>query len=92
VIQDPPGIPICAQTVMLKEVGVRVRHGAPNTIKELLSYRYGIWAGNMRGVRFEVDKCAHEVSDPRSGITRQCSRVNGYGKSGLYCKQHMGKK
>ena len=48
--------------------------------------RYGQWAGNPKGAAEDKTRCIESVwSDYVGG---QCSRKRGYGKDGLYCKQH----
>jgi len=55
---------------------------------------YGQWAGNEKSVPEDKTRCIiKEVfSSERGGfsayICRQCRRKRGYGKDGLYCKQH----
>ena len=46
---------------------------------------YGQWAGEPKGVKEDPTRCVEEVW---SWYSRQCSRKRGYGKDGLYCKQH----
>ena len=59
----------------------------PKSIEEAKEFRYGAWAGNPNGSRYNKGKCAFEVwSD--GFIARQCSRPTGYGPGKLYCKQH----
>ena len=49
---------------------------------------YGAWAGNPKGSLENPARCIKEVW-PRDGyIAHQCRRKRGYGKDGLYCKQH----
>lgn len=50
---------------------------------------YGVWAGNPEGDIEEIDCCTVEVfpADAYSFI-HQCFRKWGYGKDGLFCKQH----
>lgn len=58
----------------------------PKTKKEAYKYRYGTWAGNPSGDRYDPNRCAAEVVDDWCHF--QCSRKNGHGPDGLYCKQH----
>jgi len=58
----------------------------PHTLEEARKYRYGCWAGAPKGHPYREGKCAAEVC--RDYIFHQCSRKNGYGPGGLYCKQH----
>lgn len=48
--------------------------------------RYGKWAGNNAGYAYKPDRCAEEVR--RGWLFGQCSRKNGHGDRGLFCKQH----
>ena len=54
---------------------------------------YGAWAGNPRGNSEDKSLCVEEVwpSDGRGMIPYQCNRKRGYGRDGLYCKQHAKK-
>jgi hypothetical protein len=52
------------------------------------SYRYGEWAGNPRGMAQLSMRCVAEVAPPPGYIFSQCTRQNGSGYRGLYCKQH----
>ena len=47
---------------------------------------YGQWAGNNKGTQYKPDKCAKEVWG--DWFSNQCSRKNGHGRDGLFCKQH----
>lgn len=52
---------------------------------------YGQWAGNPQGTTEDETRCIEEVWPSRgfgSWIPYQCRRKRGYGKNGLYCKQH----
>ena len=62
---------------------------APKTIQEAKQYKYNKWAGNPNGNRYREGECAYEVWSNVSSY--QCSRKNGYGPNGLYCKQHAKK-
>ena len=59
--------------------------GYPKTKEQAMKIRYGQWAGNMGGNKYKPEYCAYEVWQYYS---RQCSRKNGHGSDGLYCKQH----
>jgi bacillopeptidase F (M6 metalloprotease family) len=53
--------------------------------------RYGQWAGNEKGTPEDTTRCIEKVYPPSGGgswIPHQCYRKRGYGKDGLYCKQH----
>lgn len=51
--------------------------------------RYRQWAGNSKGDPENKEYCYEEVPDGgRSVLSHQCQRKRGYGKEGLYCKQH----
>jgi len=39
-------------------------------------------------VREDPERCIAEVWYDRGFMTLQCKRKRGYGKDGLYCKQH----
>lgn len=58
------------------------------TKNEAEAYRYNKWAGNPKGTAHKTGFCAEEVPDKVTWGTYQCSRKNGYGPDGLYCKQH----
>lgn len=52
---------------------------------------YGQWAGDPKGTPENETKCYEEIWDygvSASWVPRQCSRKRGFGKDGLYCKQH----
>lgn len=50
---------------------------------------YGEWAGNPKGAPEDKTRCIKEVWPTTDGwIPHQCRRKRGYGKDGLYCKQH----
>lgn len=49
--------------------------------------RYGRWAGNPEGLPEIKTDCIESVN-PSGFIPQQCSRKRGFGKDGLYCKQH----
>jgi hypothetical protein len=58
----------------------------PKTLEEARAVRYNRWAGNPKGRVYKEGWCAHEVWGGM--LSYQCSRKNGYGPDGLYCKQH----
>ncbi len=58
----------------------------PKTLVDVKLHRYREWAGNPSGSVYQPGKCAYEIF---SAIpSSQCSRSNGHGPAGLYCKQH----
>lgn len=58
----------------------------PKTIEQATSYRYGAWAGNPNGRKYEASKCMEEVCESgRGALHYQCSRK--IWKDG-FCKQH----
>jgi hypothetical protein len=63
----------------------------PKTLDEAKKYRYGTWAGNPKGADYNEGSCAYEVSDSDGWHYYQCSRKNGHGPEGIYCKQHAKK-
>lgn len=64
----------------------------PKTLEEARKYRYGEWAGNPKGNPYREGNCAEEAySNDRSARFYQCTRKNGHGPAGLYCKQHAKK-
>lgn len=50
--------------------------------------RYNQWAGNPNGDKENPLKCIQEVRDSSGWHSYQCARKRGFGKEGLYCKQH----
>jgi hypothetical protein len=60
--------------------------GKIETLEQAKNHKYGTWAGNPKGYKYEEGRCAEEVSEHH--IFFQCSRKNGHGINGLYCKQH----
>lgn len=63
--------------------------GYPKTKEEAAKYRYNTWAGNPKGHKYIEGRCAEEIwSSGRGSLPYQCSRKNGHGPDGLYCKQH----
>lgn len=61
----------------------------PKTLEEARDYRYNKWAGNPNGRKYVEGNCAAEIHVHR--LFYQCSRKNGHGCNGLYCKQHAKK-
>ena len=61
----------------------------PKTVEDARKYRYGAWAGRPNGMPYKEGSCAYKVQS--RWIFIQCSRKNGYGPGGLYCKQHAKK-
>lgn len=61
----------------------------PKTIEEARKYKYHQWAGNPKGQPYKDGCCAYEVWS--NIFSYQCSRKNGHGPNGLYCKQHVKK-
>ena len=51
---------------------------------------YEQWAGNSQGHRPDYTRCCEEIADTSTKWTRyrQCSRKNGHGPDGAYCKTH----
>ena len=66
---------------------------APKTLKETMRYRYGIYPGDTKGHKYKNDFCAYAIwrSSGWPPALYQCSRKNGHGPDGLYCKQHSKK-
>jgi len=58
----------------------------PKTLEEAKKYRYNTWAGNPNGTPYDPTRCAYEIF--KNFTAWQCTRKNGYGPGGLYCKQH----
>ena len=55
----------------------------------MAKYRiYGQWAGNPKGIIENTDNCIVSVYRNNDYYDSQCKRKRGYGKGGLYCKQH----
>jgi hypothetical protein len=65
-------------------------HNPPTTRADAQKYRYGVWAGEPNGYRFKHYRCAYEVPMRYSPLPLfvQCSRRDGHGPDGLYCRQH----
>lgn len=49
--------------------------------------RYPDFFGRYRNIRPDFSRCCTRVSDGNFGL-KQCSRPNGHGPDGAYCKQH----
>jgi len=64
----------------------------PETKEQARKNRYGAWAGNETGIPYIEGQCAWAVWPGDGWIQKQCSRKNGYGLDGLYCKQHAKRK
>lgn len=60
----------------------------PQTLEEAKAYKYGQWAGKPSGYPYNDAHCAYETMGPGGYLFHQCSRPNGHGPDGLYCKQH----
>jgi len=58
----------------------------PETLEKAQKRRYGDWAGDPKGTDYYPEYCAYELFS--SFVWHQCSRRNGHGVNGLYCKQH----
>ncbi len=58
----------------------------PKTKAEAKACKYGEWAGWPRGMAYNPACCAYEIWEDMHSF--QCSRKNGHGPDGLYCKQH----
>lgn len=54
------------------------------TIEEARKKRYG-WQNQTK---YKVDRCCTEVFGDTVGMSYQCTKKNGQGIAGLYCKQH----
>ena len=53
---------------------------------------YGQWSGNKKGSEEDETRCIAKVWNRWNGmVSSQCSRKRGYGKNGLFCKQHAKK-
>lgn len=63
----------------------------PKTLKEARNVKYGSWAGDSDGRLYKEGDCAYGVWRDRAWHSSQCSRKNGHGINGLYCKQHASK-
>lgn len=61
----------------------------PKTLEEAKAYKYTKWSANLIGNPYNESFCAYEVwPQTTSCFPYQCSRKNGHGPAGLYCKQH----
>jgi len=60
----------------------------PKTLEDAKKYKYYQWAGNEKGWKYRDGDCAYEVYALNGWGSYQCSRKNGHGPGGLYCKQH----
>ncbi len=60
----------------------------PKTLEEAHKTRYNSWAGNPKGTLYKDKYCAYDVWLSTGWTSHQCSRKNGHGPAGLYCKQH----
>ena len=60
----------------------------PKTLEEAYKCKYRDWVGNPGGNPYDLKKCAYEVWPSPGYLSDQCSRKNGHGPAGLYCKQH----
>ena len=58
----------------------------PKTIEQAQKIKYNRWAGKPKGEDYKEGRCAYEVFG--AWLSYQCTRKNGHGPSGLYCKQH----
>ncbi len=58
----------------------------PKTLAEAQNNRYGAWAAEPKGRPYVRGRCAYEVHCNYRFF--QCSRKNGHGADGLYCKTH----
>jgi hypothetical protein len=59
--------------------------GEPMTIEKARATHYG----GYRNEPYREGFCVERVPDGgRSPLSHQCTRKNGHGPSGLYCRQH----
>lgn len=58
------------------------------TIEEAREQRYGRSTAHPSGARYREGYCLVEITSKNRWNSRQCSRKNGFGPGGLYCKQH----
>jgi hypothetical protein len=56
------------------------------TLEAASRHRYGRWRFDPHGEPYAPDHCAMEV--PAGERLLQCSRKNGHGPNGLFCRQH----
>lgn len=62
--------------------------GLPKTKAEAKQHRYNRWAGNPKGMAYDEERCANEVSDSCGFGSHQCTRRPGFGPGELYCRVH----
>ena len=62
----------------------------PLTRAEAASRRYNAWAGSPKGTAYDPQRCAFEVHQLGSWLSKQCRSRPGSGPAALYCKQHGG--
>lgn len=55
-------------------------------LRDHYQQRYGAWAGNPSGKAPDLTRCC--VSVAWNYRFRQCSKPNGHGPDGAFCKQH----
>lgn len=63
----------------------------PESKEQARKNRYGTWVGDDVGTPYKEGRCAWAVWPADKWMGSQCSRKNGYGIDGLYCKQHAKK-
>ena len=68
----------------------------PKTLEEARDKRYNLKVDTFYSQSFKEGFCAHTVKNSlgyhsHAILYPQCSRKNGHGPEGLYCKQHAGK-
>lgn len=56
------------------------------TINGIKTNRYGVWGGCPKGHKFNPERCAEEIGE--GFFFRQCTKKPGYGRFGMFCKQH----
>ena len=61
----------------------------PKTLDEAKSKRYGTWAGDPKGRKYDQTRCAYEVM--HGHLFSQCNFRNGKGINNLYCGTHAKK-
>jgi len=49
---------------------------------------YAQWPGNPKGYPEDKTRCIETVYRDSDWYPSQCRRKRGFGKDGLYCKQH----
>jgi hypothetical protein len=57
-------------------------------LKDHYEERYGSWAGNPAGQKPDFTRCCESVMPNGEWRSRQCSKSNGHGPDGAYCKTH----